>query len=92
MSNRFEQGVGLTYNNQLNNGADPVVQLWSSDDSGINWPSKRQTQIGRIGEYAWRSIFRMLGHSRNRVYQVIVTDPVKVILVGFVLDLVELES
>lgn len=86
----FEQGTGLITENQLNFGTDPVCILECSDDSGHTFTNRRIQPIGKIGTYDFRTRFVGLGHSRNRVYRVTVTDPVKVVLVGCVLSYQEL--
>jgi hypothetical protein len=87
----FEQGVGLINSLQLGYGVNPQCILYTSDDSGFTFQNGRTADIGAIGNYQTRTIFRCLGHSRNRVYRVIVSDPIQVILVGFTLDLEELD-
>jgi len=82
----FEQGEGLN----LGFGVDPKVILYTSDDSGQTWKNQRVADIGKQGEYAFRSRFLCLGHSRNRCYKISVTDPIKVILPGMVIDIEEL--
>ena len=82
----FEMGVGLNLNNSLGFGSDPKVMVQTSDDSGISWSNFKYETIGKIGETRKRAKFNRLGISRNRVYKVIVSDPVKIVLIGFVLD------
>ena len=85
----FEMGVGLNNNNALNFGKDPQVILNTSNNSGITWSNNKYRSIGKIGNYTIRAKFNRLGRSRNRVYKVTVTDPVKVVLIGFVIDVYE---
>lgn len=85
----FESGVGL---NDIGFGHEPQVILYTSDDSGISFPSVRYTGLGKIGEVKTRARFLRLGMSRNRVYKVSVTDPVKVVLIGFILDTIPMGS
>jgi hypothetical protein len=37
--------------------------------------------MGKIGAYRTRAIWRRLGQSRDRVYELVVTDPVKRVIV-----------
>ena len=76
-------GVG-TDGNQL--GQQPTVMLRYSDDGGFTWSSEKWAQLGRIGQTFSRAIWRQLGQSRNRVYEVTVTDPVDVAIMGADLD------
>jgi hypothetical protein len=76
-------GVGTDGTNQ---GQQPTVMLRYSDDGGQSWSSEKWAQLGRIGQTQARAIWRMLGQSRNRVYEVTVTDPVDVAIMGADLD------
>ena len=79
----FRAGVGTDGTSQ---GQDPQVMLRYSDDGGISWSSEKWRPLSRIGNTLGRAIWRMLGVSRNRVYEVTVTDPVDVAIVGADLD------
>jgi hypothetical protein len=57
-----------------------------SDDGGHTWSSERWTSLGNIGKYRTRAMWRRLGRSRERVYRVLVSDPVKVVMIGAKLD------
>lgn len=81
-----ESGVGLDGGVQ---GSDPKVMLDWSDDGGHNWSNEHWTTLGKIGEYKSRSLWRQLGMSRDRVYRVTISDPVKVNLLGMQLDVEE---
>jgi hypothetical protein len=78
----MEVGVGLS----TGQGSDPQIMLDWSDDGGHTWSSESYaslgTNIGGIGEYKKRVIWRRLGQSRDRIYRVKVTDPVKVVFLG----------
>lgn len=78
----FEAGVGLA----TGQGSDPQVMLDWSDDGGHTWSNEHLVSIGKIGEYEARAIWRRLGRSRNRIYRVSITDPVKRVLMGAHLD------
>jgi hypothetical protein len=76
----METGVGLT----TGQGSDPQVMLTWSDDGGHTFPvaNERWASFGKIGEYRRRVNFRRLGRSRDRVFRLTITDPVKRILIG----------
>jgi hypothetical protein len=74
----FEAGVGQVDGQ----GADPQAMLTYSDDGGRTWCNERFASIGQIGEYGARVRWTRLGRSRNRVFRVAVTDPVKVAIVN----------
>lgn len=67
-------------------GIDPQVELRYSDDYGHTWTAPRAASLGKQGEYAKRVIWRQLGQSRNRVFEVSGSDPVPVALMGLELD------
>lgn len=64
------------------NGKNPKVELRYSDDFGHTWSSPRAMDLGQLGDYAKRVIWRQLGSSRNRVFEVSGSDPVFVTLDG----------
>jgi hypothetical protein len=70
-------------------GANPKAILRWSDDGGHTWSNDRSAEIGKIGERNKRTIWRRLGSSRDRVYEVRVSDPVKVVLIGAEISLEE---
>ena len=66
-------------------GTNPQVMLRWSDDGGHTWSSEHWVSIGKIGEYGRRVIWRRLGMTqkiRDRVYEVSMTDPVKIAIMG----------
>ena len=76
-----ETGVGLTEGQ----GSDPQVVLRWSDDGGHSWSNEHWRSLGPIGEYGRRVIWRRLGMTnkiRDRVYEISITDPVKVNIMG----------
>ena len=68
----MEIGVGI----QSGQGSDPQVMLQYSDDGGFTWSSELWRTIGRVGKYFTRVKWNKLGMSRDRVYKVVITDPV----------------
>lgn len=75
----MEVGVGIDGSGQ---GVDPQVMMKFSDDGGHVWSNEKWVACGRIGQRKQRALWRRLGMSRDRVYSVTITDPVKVILIG----------
>jgi hypothetical protein len=59
-----------------NVGRSPQVYLRWSDDGGHNWSNYYALPFGNAGSFQTRVIWRRLGRSRNRVYEVSCTDPV----------------
>lgn len=79
----IETGVGIDGAGQ---GVTPQVILDYSDDGGHKWSNEKWTGFGAIGARKSRAIWRRLGQSRDRVFRVKITDPVKVTLIGAELD------
>lgn len=79
---QFRAGQGLA-NGQ---GSDPQMMLRWSDDNCQTWSNQRQVPIGKMGETKSRAISRRLGQSRDRVYEVSISDPVNRDIVGASLD------
>ena len=75
-----ETGVGL---DGIQQGDDPQVMLRWSDDGGHTWSSEHWTTLGSIGRMRNRAIWRRLGTSRDRIFEISMTDPVKVAWMGF---------
>lgn len=73
-------GVGL--DGEPTVGADPQVELRYSDDFGNSWSTPQTRSLGALGQYATRVIWRRLGQARNRVFEVRVSDPVAVAMLG----------
>lgn len=74
----METGVGVPFDQ----GSDPQAMLDWSDDGGHTWSNEVWASVGKIGEYRTRLRWRRLGRSRDRVFRVTITDPVKVVIVG----------
>ena len=70
----FQPGVGLP------DGSAPQAMLRWSDDGGSTWSNEHWSSIGVQGAYKNRAIWRRLGQSRDRIFEVVVTDPVKAVI------------
>ena len=70
----FQPGVGLP------NGSAPQAMLRWSDDGGSTWSNEHWSSIGVQGAYQNRAIWRRLGQSRDRIFEVVVTDPIKAVI------------
>lgn len=75
---QFQPGVGLNDGQ----GKDPQAMLRWSNDGGSTWSSEHWTSIGKIGRYANRAMWRRLGWSRDRIFEVSISDPVKAVIVS----------
>jgi hypothetical protein len=71
-----EVGVGTsTY-------TDPQAMLQISKDGGHNWGVELWTTLGAMGDYLKRLVWRRLGVSRDWLFKLRVTEPVKVVWIG----------
>jgi len=75
---QFQPGVGLS----TGQGNDPQAMLRWSDDGGSTWSSEHWTTIGLTGSYKNRAIWRRLGQTRDRVFEVTLTDPIKAVIIS----------
>jgi len=63
-------------------GSDPQAMLRWSNDGGSTWSNEHWTTIGKIGSYQNRAIWRRLGWSRDRIFEVAISDPVKAVIIS----------
>jgi len=61
---------------------NPQAMLRWSNDGGSTWSKEYWTAIGQQGKYKNRIIWRRLGWSRDRIFEVVVTDPIKAVIVS----------
>jgi hypothetical protein len=82
----FQPGVGLTgITTPLNAetvGADPQAMLRWSNDGGSTYSNEHWVSIGKTGKYKNRAIWRRLGMARDRVFELVVTDPINAVIVA----------
>jgi hypothetical protein len=78
----METGVGI----QSGQGEDPKAMIRWSDDGGHTWSSQRESSIGKVGSY--KSVVRetRLGKSHDRVYELSISDPIKVVITGAIIN------
>jgi len=69
-------------NNLATLGANPQAMLRWSNDGGSTWSNEHWTSIGLQGAYKNRAIWRRLGQARDRIFEVVVTDPIKAVIVA----------
>lgn len=67
-------------------GMDALVQLRTSRDAGKTWGSIREKSAGKRGNYKKRVRWNQIGASRDRVDEIVVTDPIPWRIVGAVLQ------
>jgi len=75
---QFQPGVGLN----TGQGQDPQAMLRWSNDGGSTWSNEHWVSIGKQGNYVNRALWRRLGWSRDRIFEVVVSDPIKAVIVS----------
>jgi hypothetical protein len=76
----LEAGVGR--DSGLEPGVNPQLMLRWSDDGGHTWSNEHWVSAGALGRHKWRAIWNRLGASRDRVYEIRQTDPVKTVWIN----------
>jgi hypothetical protein len=61
---------------------NPRAMLRWSNDGGSTWSKEYWQNIGQQGKYTNRAIWRRLGMARDRIFEVVVTDPIKAVVVS----------
>jgi hypothetical protein len=74
----MDTGVGLA----SGQGSDPQAMLRWSKDGGKTWSNSLWRTFGKVGEYSRRCKWNRVGGGRRAVYEVTITDPVKVAITG----------
>jgi hypothetical protein len=75
----IETGVG---DQATSVGIDPQVELSWSNDGGHTWGTEYPSSMGKKGNYKINPTWRRLGQSRNKVFRMAISAPVKRILLG----------
>lgn len=68
-------------------GAEPKIMLECSNDGGYTYGNQIWSTSGKVGERLARVRWNKLGMSRDRVFRITMTDPVKWVLIDGKLDL-----
>jgi len=74
----MESGVG----NQNGSYTDPQIMLSISKDQGHTFPIERWADLGAVGDYTNRAVWRRLGRGRDITLKLRITDPVKRCITG----------
>jgi hypothetical protein len=77
----LEVATGLT-KVQVGQGSNPKVMLQVSKNGGNSWSNEIWKDLGKTGEYSYRCKWTGLGLGRLFVIKVVISDPVKVMMVG----------
>lgn len=90
--NRFELVPSVGKGTAIGQGQNPMCTLRISDDGGNTFRTHTSQSLGRLGEYTTRLAWWKLGSSRNRTYQIQVTDPVRLFAFDTQVDVVGARS
>jgi hypothetical protein len=74
----LQRGIGLT----SGQGSNPKACLQWSDDGGYKWSNEYWSSPGKKGDYRARLHWHRLGYSRDRIFRLTVSDPVKWVVIG----------
>jgi hypothetical protein len=77
-----ESGALIELNEVYTQGVDPQAMLRWSNDGGSTWSNEHWVSIGKQGNYVNRALWRRLGWSRDRIFEVVITDPIKAVIVS----------
>jgi len=78
----FEGGIGAV----TGQGSSPKAMLEVATDGGHSYRDILTANIGAIGDYDTRCIWRRLGWGRDVVMMTTISDPVKSVIVGAYLE------
>ncbi len=64
------------------NDNSPQIMLRWSDDGGYTWSNEYWRGMGAVGEYSKQVQWRKLGRSRDRIYEITVSDAVNPVIIN----------
>jgi hypothetical protein len=81
-------GVGLSgeQNGAPIQGSNPRITLEISNDGGETWSNPIYAAMGKIGRYNSRARWQRLGSSRDRVFRLTISEPVRATMLSAYLD------
>lgn len=83
-----ESGVGIG----TGQGSNPQAMLRYSNDGGHTWVAERLAPLGAKGDYRARAKWNRLGMARDRVFELSVSDPVKLAIISATADVEVMQS
>jgi len=85
---QFGVGLNNTDTTGLNAtpGSDPQIVMQMSNDGGQTWGNPIYAQMGKMGSYTQRARWQRLGSSRDRVFRVTISEPVRCTILSAYLD------
>jgi hypothetical protein len=67
-------------------GADAEIMLFMSRDGGKTYGNPLVRDLGPRGDFIHRAVWRRLGHHRNTVFKIVITDPVRRTIISAVAE------
>lgn len=80
-------GLPMSDGADFDDGSEPKIMLRWSDDGGHVWSPYIPATAGKMGQYRMRAQWQRLGRSRDRVFEVSVSDRIPWRLLDFYLTL-----
>lgn len=85
--NRFLIDMQTGIGNVVDPGKTPEVMLRWSNNGGKTWSNEHWMSAGELGHYFTRVYATRLGQARDRIYEIVVSDPVAWTLIAAFIDL-----
>lgn len=85
--NSFELDITKGVGPSTGQGYNPIVSLQWSNDGGYQWGALQQRSIGKMGEYTTRVRWNGLGSSRDRVFRLVISDPIEFAILSATIDI-----
>ena len=85
----METGVGSSDGTAVTVPENPQIMLQSSKDNGRTWSAERWVSLGPVGQYLTRVLWRRFGSSRDYVFKIRMTDPVKFVITDGAIKIAE---
>jgi hypothetical protein len=63
-------------------GINPQALLSWSNDGGHTYGNEYLSSVGAVGLFKTRLLWRRLGYSRDRVFNLTISDPIKKVITG----------
>jgi YVTN family beta-propeller protein len=79
--------IETVHNSIASSSQNPKALLSWSVDGGHTWSNDHAAPIGKLGDYMRRVIWRRLGCSRNRIFRIAISDPIKKVLIGAYMEM-----
>lgn len=74
----FKAGMGLV----SGQGSDPAAMLRYSDDGCRTWSNEEWLKVGKMGENTREAVWEILGSSKQRNFEISVTDPIEWVILN----------